>query len=225
MARPRQVTDEQILEATRSAVLQRGAQVSLDAVAQQIGVTSPALLKRYGNRQALLLAALRPDEKALDALFLEPIDERPFVDQLTELLDGLSKYFARTMPCVMALRECGFSHEDVVREFKLPMPVLAMAGCKRWLQAMRERGLIESAMIETAATAMVGAVMTRMVSSHLSQTTFTRRSQLAHQRELAALFARALAAPDSTVPKPVSKSVREPARKAPRAPRKSKLVR
>ncbi len=207
MARPRQITDEQILEATRSAVLQHGAQVSLDAVAQQLGVSAPALIKRYGSRNALLLAALRPDERALDALFAEPLDERPFVEQLAELLDGLSKYFARTMPCVMALRECGVAHDTIVQHIKRPMSVLAIAGCTRWLQATRDRGLVDGALIDTAATAIVGAVMTRQVSAHLSQSAPTRRSQLAHQRELATLFSRALAAP-AVVPMTLKKSVR-----------------
>lgn len=221
MARPRQVTDEQILESTRSAVLLHGAQVSLDVVAQQIGVTSPALIKRYGNRQALLLAALRPDERALEALFEQTIDDRAFSEQLEALLDGLSTYFARTMPCVMALRECGITQEQFVREIKLPMPVLAVAGMKRWLHAARARGLIESDMLETAATALIGAVSTRMVSAHLSKREWSRRSQLAHQRELTALFTRALAAPDTSVEKTPQKSV--PKKSVPRksVPKKS----
>ena len=39
MPRPRQVTDEAILAATRDCVLERGPHVSLDVVAERLGVT------------------------------------------------------------------------------------------------------------------------------------------------------------------------------------------
>jgi len=55
MARPRLITDEQILTTMRSCVLELGSHVSLDLVADKLGVTAPALLKRFGNRQELLL--------------------------------------------------------------------------------------------------------------------------------------------------------------------------
>ena len=60
MGRPRQITDEQILDTTRTCVLEHGAQVSLDVVAERLGVTAPALLKRFGCRQELMVNALRP---------------------------------------------------------------------------------------------------------------------------------------------------------------------
>src|SRR5687767_14324289 len=98
MARPLTVTDEQIVEATRSAVLEKGAQVSLDSVAKQIGVTSPALLKRFGTRENLLIAALIPDLAELDALFEEPAEVTTFVDDLESLIARVSQYFARVLP-------------------------------------------------------------------------------------------------------------------------------
>jgi AcrR family transcriptional regulator len=192
MARPRQVTDEQILDAARSAVLSNGAQVSLDVIAQQIGVTSPALIKRFGTRESLFLAALIPDLRELDALFDEPIDERPFAEQLESLIARLSEYFARTLPRVMALRECGVSDELINRKIKLPLPVRAVDQMTRWLGAVEEEGLIGSDLLRTAATAIVGAVTTRMISAHLSKRPWPKSSQKKHQAELAELFARAL---------------------------------
>lgn len=62
MARPRQISDEQILTTMCSCVLSHGPQVSLDLVAKELGVTGPALLKRFGTREELMLRALRPPE-------------------------------------------------------------------------------------------------------------------------------------------------------------------
>jgi AcrR family transcriptional regulator len=195
MARPRQITDLQILDATRDAVLHKGAQVSLDIVAQQLGVTSPALIKRFGTRQNLILAALCPDEKELDFLFEAPIDERPFVEQVESLIDRVSQYFAMTLPRVMALRECGVSHEVINEKIKMPMPVRAVAAMTRWLKSMHRAGFFEDGeALETTATAIIGAITTRMIAAHLTKKPWSTRSQNKHQTELAALFARGLAA-------------------------------
>ena len=63
MARPRLITDEQILQTMRASVLEHGPAVSLDLVAEKLKVTGPALLKRFGTRQALMIEALKPPEE------------------------------------------------------------------------------------------------------------------------------------------------------------------
>jgi len=192
MARPRQVTDQQIVDATRAAIGEHGTQASLDLVAERLGVTAPALIKRYGSRQKLLLAALTPDFEELDRMFVGAIDERAFDQQLYALVEQLSRYFAATLPRVMSLRECGFSDDAIHARFKVPMPVRATAGMHRWLVAVKKVGLIEGDHLETAAAAIVGAITTRMISAHLTKKPWSPRSQKKHQAELVALFTRAL---------------------------------
>lgn len=205
MARPRLVSDEQILDATRAAVLDKGAQVSLDAVAQQLGISSPALIKRFGTRQNLLFAALSPNLDALDALFETPVDDSPLEEQLENVAARLSRYFQDTMPNLMILRECGISHEDFHDRIKAPIPLRATIGLKRWLEKLQARDLIEGEMLETVATSIVGAVMTRTISAHLTQQAWSRPAQRKFHNELGALFARALGrTPESRTTKAVS---------------------
>jgi AcrR family transcriptional regulator len=192
MARPRQITDEQIIEATRAAIVEQGSQVPLDAVAQKLGVTAPALLKRFGSRQQLLLVALKPDPAEIEAALDVPVDDRPAAEQIFGILERLSTQFTRTFPRVMALRECGLSPQQMMDEVKRPMPTVAIGAVSRWLQALAARGLIELHTPEVAATAMVGSVSTRLMSSYLSRQTVSRRAQLNYLREVSALFSRAL---------------------------------
>ncbi len=192
MARPRQVTDEQILEAARRSVLEDGAQVSLDAIAQRLGVTSPALIKRFGTRENLFIAALVPDQSELDECFDDADAERSFPEQLESLIDRLSDYFARTMPRMMALRECGVSDEVIRERIKLPIPVRAVDRTTRWLEAMKRDRLIDGDMLATAASAIVGAISMRMISAHLSKRPWSKSSQRKYQSELAEMFCRAL---------------------------------
>jgi AcrR family transcriptional regulator len=206
MARPRLVSDEQILTATRTAVVEKGAQVSLDAVAQQLGISSPALIKRFGTRQNLLLAALSPNLESLDAIFERPVDDSPIEGQLGAVIARLAHYFLETMPHLMTLRECGISHDVLQERIKAPIPLKAVTGLKRWLGSLHARELIEGDMLETVAMAVVGAVMTRVISAHLAQQAWPPKAQRKFQTELAALFTRALArTPESRTTKAVSR--------------------
>lgn len=72
MTRPRQITDEQIDDASRATFLEHGHAAPVALVAAKLGVSHAALLQRAGSKDALLLRALalRPelaDEKGASA--------------------------------------------------------------------------------------------------------------------------------------------------------------
>jgi AcrR family transcriptional regulator len=99
MTRPRTVTNQAILSAARDCAIERGAAVSLDVIAGRLGVTSPALLKRFGSRQELMIAALRPsDPPAWVQDVVAGPDDRPLEAQLTQLITKVFDFFAHEMP-------------------------------------------------------------------------------------------------------------------------------
>ncbi len=193
MARPRQITDEQILTTMRSCVLEHGAQVSLEVVAEKLGVTSPALLKRFGNRQGLMLKALQPPEDPeMIAHFTAGPDQRPLRAQLAEHFEEMWRFFAEVLPCVAALRESGIPHEKIF-EGKHKNPLRALQAISRWLEQAHARGLAEVAAPESVATAMLGAVQTRVFTSHVAKVKYSSRSTHEYLEDLADLFSKALA--------------------------------
>lgn len=204
MARPRQITDAQILGAMRDTVLAQGPQVSLEVVAEQLGVTSPALLKRFGSRQELMLAALRPPESPqwLELLEQGP-DGRPFGQQLLEIFEAMEAFFKVTVPCMSALRESGIPWERVFPNANAKaLPVRSHQALSRWLARAQQRGLVEGEGLSVAAYAMVGAIQFRAYSSHLTQQAESPRAQQQFFQQLTDLFTRALArAPRSPKPK------------------------
>src|SRR5687768_8372984 len=105
MARPRQISDDQILETTRRLVLSRGPQISLDAIAGELGVTGPALLKRFGTREAMMIAALSPpqDSEWIEAARNGP-NEQPLEAQLLEIFTAMAAFMKGVVPCMSALR-------------------------------------------------------------------------------------------------------------------------
>jgi len=194
MSRPRRITDDQILATMRAKVLEHGPSVSLDVVAAELGVTGPALLHRFGSRQALLLKALLPPEGAPWMVELEAgPDDRPFAEQLEALVQRVSAHFAEIAPCLSALRESGIPQETLAQA--KPGPLRATRALTSWLLRARDRGLVVGPdhELETAAAAILGAVHSAVLIAHIYKDTPSRpAAEYAH--DLALLFARALGA-------------------------------
>lgn len=198
MARPRLITDEQILTTMRACVLERGAGVSLDVVAERLGVTSPALLKRFGSRLELMLKALQPpDAPPWMEEFDRGPDDRALELQLGEHFDRIWTFFEKIIPCVSALRESGVPHEKIF-EGKRNAPVHAIRAISKWLEKAQALGLIETSAPESVATAILGALQTRAFTSHVAKVHYSTRSNREYLDDLVQLFTRALA-PSSRV--------------------------
>ncbi|HEY9182138.1 MAG TPA: helix-turn-helix domain-containing protein, partial [Gammaproteobacteria bacterium] len=56
--RPRQVSDEAILEAARACLLRDGPGVAIARIAEEVGISAPAVLKRFGTKEQLVTRAL-----------------------------------------------------------------------------------------------------------------------------------------------------------------------
>jgi AcrR family transcriptional regulator len=192
MARPRLITDEQILTTMRSCVLEQGAQVSLDMVAGKLGVTGPALLKRFGSRQELMLRALKPPPQIpfVAELRRGPVPDVTLEQQLDGLFVKVFDFFAQMVPCVSALRESGIPHEQVFD--KIDSPLHAIHAMSRWVELAVEQGLAECETPESAATAMLGALQTRAFTAHVMKQAYSTRSNREYLHDLAHLFSRAL---------------------------------
>lgn len=197
MARPRLISDEQILNAMREAALTHGPKVSLDIVAGNLGVSAPALLKRFGSRDELLVSALKPpsDPEWIQRLRQGPSDE-PFEAQLLELFSSMSKFLESVVPCMMALRESGIPLETIFKGVRPPQEGIEVIAS--WLQGARKKDLIEAEELETAAFAILGALQTRHFFSHMLQKRYSAESERRYLEELSAFFARALGARTST---------------------------
>jgi AcrR family transcriptional regulator len=193
MARPRLISDEQILATMKASVLERGPSVSLDVVAERLGVTTPALLKRFGTRQELMVSALKPPDHPawLDLVERGP-DDRPFAAQLEEVLTAITAFFSEAMPCWAALRESGIPHHVLNPKGKLQPMQTGMRAISGWLERCKDKGYIATDAIETHATALLGSLQIRAVMAHFSQKSFTPKSQATYVKELTQLFVRAL---------------------------------
>lgn len=193
MARPRQITDEQILATTRAAVLDQGAQVALDAIAAKLGVTAPALLKRFGSREELMLRSLTPTR--LPATSLRPVAPNVSLElQLEALFTTVFEFFEEAIPCVAALRESGIPHKRVFGQFAKQgaSPADLLDALIGWVDSAVALRLASTSASEAVATAILGALQTRIFTAHVMKRSYSSRSNHQYLKDLAQLFSKAL---------------------------------
>lgn len=194
MTRPRQVTSEEILRAARACAVERGPNVSLEVIAERLGVTPPALLKRFGSRQAMMIAALRTSEKPswIQSLMAGPSDE-PLEVQLAGIFDAILDFFSNEAGTMSALCESRIPIDQIFDDERPPPPVQHTWALAAWLEKARDKGLARKTDFEMAALAMLGALHARAFLKHFFRRSFWRGSRQEYVTGLASLYASALA--------------------------------
>ncbi len=162
MARPRQVSDAQILEAARACFLEQGPSVSTTVIAKRLGVSQAALFKRFGTKDELMVAALRPDRSTLDQLISQledGPDARPVPDQLREIALTIRDRFAEFLPGMAVLKSAGLSPPPRCDAGARPIPPQrvhdALVG---WMERANQRGVARIPNPSAAAFALLGAI-------------------------------------------------------------------
>lgn len=143
MARPQTVSDQQILDAALQCFLEHGPTVATEVIAQQLNVSPQALLKRFGTKQGLMIAALATKTlvTSVPQLSSGP-DDRPLQIQLTELLNEVAVFFVEMARRMAVLR---WSHADcrqLMNEHDEPPPLVDIRALAGWFERAAERGLV-----------------------------------------------------------------------------------
>lgn len=168
MARPRQVSDDEILETARSVFLQRGAKVSTSVIAEALGVSAAALFKRFGNKKNLLFEALGPGRSIewIEHVRRGP-DQRPLAVQLHDIATRAVRFFRRMMPAMMVVKSAGFSPEDFFALHASPPPVQAIDALHAWFDDAADRGLVRPGDSRARAMAFLGMFTQRIFLNHV----------------------------------------------------------
>ena len=141
MARPKQVTDEKLLKVALKCFLVYGHEVSTQIIADQVGLSQPALFKRFGTKEEMFLRAVAPPEDLpiLDWLDASPTSE-PFRPQLVELLKKVGETLSWVLPRVQLLRAARIPREIVMSRYKVPPPDRLMISVAGFFERVRQQG-------------------------------------------------------------------------------------
>jgi len=170
MARPRQITDKQILETARECFLEHGPSISTTVIAGRLGISQAALFKRFSSKKELLLASLAPQQMPpwIEKLESGP-DERDIETQLQEIAFRITKHFQQIIPCASVLRASGIEVEEIFERYgDAPPPIQAHKALKTWFLKARDHGRIGPCDPDSLAMVFLGALQIRSFLAHVA---------------------------------------------------------
>ncbi len=194
MARPRQVSDEEIIAAARACIAEYGPNVSTAKIAERVGVSAQALLKRFGGKEQLLLAALKPPERPEWVAHLpDEDDERPLVEQLRDVTQAASVFFEGIAQRIFAIQWSTLPTSLLRDGYDTPPPVYVVETVTRWLEQMHRRGLAAEVDFRVCATAMLGSIHVQSMLQYALGFNPSGRDRADYIDGVAELYARMLA--------------------------------
>ncbi len=158
MARPREVTDEAILEAARKVFLEQGPGVATSVIAKELGVSAPALFHRFGSKRALMIAALKPSRapELLDGGFdaAVPVDE-----QLLSIATRFVAFFLSMSREMATLAAAGITPSEIFVSYEgEPPPILTLRRLATWFAEAQSAGRVREGDTVAMAMAFMGGV-------------------------------------------------------------------
>ncbi|WP_116963141.1 TetR/AcrR family transcriptional regulator [Fastidiosibacter lacustris] len=172
MSRPIKVTNEQIITTARRCFLECGANIPAMNIADKLGISHTTIFNRFGSKEALMIAALGPEENIswLDILETGP-DERPIQEQLVEHCKVISHYFQDMVRGFSVLESAGISTKKIfARQKGESQPIKAFRTLASWLKRAQIRGLITECDIDTLSITILGALHNRAFTKYFCDT-------------------------------------------------------
>lgn len=171
MARPRQVSDEEILLAARGCFLEQGPSVSTTVIARRLGVSQAALFKRFGTKEDLLIAALAPPEiPGFVPLADAGPDARPLPLQLRELAGEIHRFLQGLVPCLAMLQASGLDMRTLMTRYQIPPPLRAHRALTGWFERAAAAGRLGPCEPSAVATILIGALQGHRMLSMIGAT-------------------------------------------------------
>jgi len=188
MARPKQVSDEDLVATARRVFLEKGPQVSVGVIAKRLKVSPASIFHRVRTKDKLLMMALWPaDPPELLQLQRGPIQKVPVDKQLVAILTGLNSYFAIAVPALFMLISAGVRKRPTKVRGKSkadPMMLRLRAALTQWLA--RSKAVPASAALAAADT-ILGAIEARYMHAYLGGLRSTVASDRKYVRDIVRL--------------------------------------
>lgn len=150
------MSDHDILEAARASLLAYGPSVSVAEIARRVGLSGPAVLKRFGSKETLVARALLPSGPKPD--WSRGPDPGPLRPQLVAMLHRAEQLLSEAAPRLAALRAGGV---ELSRWLNDSPPRRARRALHTWLEKARRTHGLSHPDLEAAADLLVSLVEAR----------------------------------------------------------------
>lgn len=162
--RPRSVSDDDILAAARVCLFARGPSATIEEIAKRVGVSGPAVLKRFGSKEKLVMRALVSEAPPDLSHGPEPGDLRP---QLLRVLLHIERMLRQAAPALATMRAGG---ANVSQWIVNAPPRLARRHVRAWLEQARHSHGLTHPDLETASDLLCSLVEARGFLSWIEPT-------------------------------------------------------
>lgn len=196
MVRPRQTSDEEILAVARDCFMEKGLQVSTRTIAEKLGLSQPALFKRFKTKADLFIAALTPSEKmpVLDWIEQQPA-EGPLLPQMETLLFKVWEQLKEIIPRVMVLHMAinNLSPDKLLSKFEVPPPTLILLAIGAFVKRAQQNGQISKALSpEALALNIMGTLQGRAFFNLVIKNPVPTETDEAYIKQTAQLLCRGI---------------------------------
>lgn len=188
MGRPRQFTDEEILDATQACILAHGPSVSTTMIAERLHMSQAALFKRFGTKEKLIIAALsRPMNRnpIAEIMGLDPSSE-PIRDQMIAMGTAILMVMRRVVPCMSMLHAAGIDPTHLHSENS--PPVQGREYLTQWFQAAIDQGRVRAFDPHVMAVGFLGMLHARPFRETILGDTALKCTDLEYVTQLVGLL-------------------------------------
>jgi AcrR family transcriptional regulator len=141
MPRPKQITDEKLLNIALECFLEHGPNVSTQLIADKVGLSQPALFKRFGTKEELFLQAVAPPETFLVIEWLDSSPSPgPFKPQVVELLEKVLEMLIFILPRVQLLQDARIPRDTVMSRYATPPPIMLIMSIAGFFERAQQQG-------------------------------------------------------------------------------------
>ena len=170
MGRPREITDQQILEGARASFLEAGPHLSAAAVARSLGISEGTLFNRFPTKEHLLRQALGvPEPEWLELLADHAPDLRA---QLIDIARGILTFFHATVPALALLRAAGLQPRPGTGARCCP-PQNHHQALSAWIEHEQKTGRLRARSPSICAQSLLGSLHARATMNYFWGTTTT----------------------------------------------------
>ena len=182
MGRPREISDEEILEQARASFLESGPTLSAAAIARKLGISEGTLFNRFSTKEDLLRKALgAPEPRWLELLVQDTPDLR---EHLITIGKGVLAFFQQAMPAISLLRAAGLKpHRDDVDTENSP-PRRIHSALSAWLEQEQARGRLRKCSPTVSAQVLLGSLHAHAMMQHIWGESMVELDDEAYVREL-----------------------------------------
>ncbi len=196
MVRPQLISTDEIIEIARKLFFEDGLSVSMQAIADKVGLSQPALFKRFKTKKELIFAALAPPEKLplIDWIDAGP-KEGELRPQLEALLGKLWETLLWILPRMMVLKQSKLEPEEFHKLYKKPPLAVLLEAVSGWLERAKKSGRLRgSGDTDAWAQALLGSLQGRAVLKLILKIDFGTQEDTEYIKEVVDLYLRGMEA-------------------------------